>query len=242
MMTWGVSGVGWLGILGTLVFVAGVVLISVWAIQRMSGAREDEPMSILRTRFARGEISAEQFEEQRQALGAQVQRSAWNLAGLIGVVLIAAAVVAWILGSALGSGGWNLGRGIGRDMMNGALATDQGGPGSPGFVAGTAAAPRVVRMEAGPGYTFSPSEVRIVAGETITFEVTTIGPTVHEFKVGPAAEVAADSPAAPEIADIGMMVTKSVTYTFRGSGPFAFACHEPGHYEAGMRGVITIVP
>ena len=45
----------------------------------------------------------------------------------------------------------------------------------------------------------------------------------------------------PEVADIGMMQTKSVTYTFDGSGPYAFACHEPGHYEAGMKGTITIV-
>ncbi len=124
-------------------------------------------------------------------------------------------------------------------MMGGALG-DQAGPGSPGFVAGTTSAPRIVRIVAGPGYVFSPSEVPIVAGETITFEVTTMGLTVHEFMVGPAADVSADSDAAPEIADIGMMETKSLAYTFDGPGPFAFACHEPGHFEAGMRGVITV--
>ena len=129
---------------------------------------------------------------------------------------------------------------IGPGMMGGALG-DQAGPDSPGFVAGTTTAPRIVRIVAGPGYAFSPSEVRIVAGETITFEVTTMGPTVHEFMVGAAADVSANSDVAPEIADIGMMETKSLTYTFDGSGPFAFACHEPGHFEAGMRGVITIV-
>ncbi len=129
---------------------------------------------------------------------------------------------------------------MGPGMMGGAWG-DQDGPGSPGFVAGTASAPRVVRVVAGPGYAFSPSEVRIVAGETITFEVTTMGPTVHEFMVGQAAAVNADSDAAPEVADIGMMATKSLTYTFAGDGPFAFACHEPGHFEAGMRGVITVV-
>jgi len=68
-----------------------------------------------------------------------------------------------------------------------------------------------------------------------------MGPAVHEFMVGPATDVTTDSGAAPEIADIGMMQTRSVTYTFDGPGPFAFACHEPGHFEAGMRGVITIV-
>ncbi len=43
------------------------------------------------------------------------------------------------------------------------------------------------------------------------------------------------------MADIGMMETKSLTYTFDGGGPYAFACHAPGHYEAGMRGTITVV-
>ncbi len=38
-----------------------------------------------------------------------------------------------------------------------------------------------------------------------------------------------------------MMQTESLTYTFTGAGPFAFACHAPGHYEAGMRGMIVVV-
>jgi uncharacterized cupredoxin-like copper-binding protein len=115
-------------------------------------------------------------------------------------------------------------------------------PGSSGFVAGTVAAPRVVRVIAGPNLRFYPDVVRIVAGETITFEVTTMGLTTHEFMIGPAVAVAADTEGTPEVADIGMMQTKSVTYTFTGTGPFAFACHAPGHFEAGMSGTIAIVP
>ena len=57
----------------------------------------------------------------------------------------------------------------------------------------------------------------------------------HEFIIGPAADVAADKEGTPEIADIRMMATKSLTFTFSGSGPFAFACHAPGHYEAALR-------
>ncbi len=38
-----------------------------------------------------------------------------------------------------------------------------------------------------------------------------------------------------------MMQTKSLTYTFSGSGPFAFACQAPRHYEAGMSGTIVVV-
>ena len=114
-------------------------------------------------------------------------------------------------------------------------------PGAAGFVAGTTAVPRVVWIAAGPDLRFSPETITIVAGETITFEVTTMGMTTHEFMVGPSADVAADTEGTPEVADIGMMQTKSVTYTFAGSGPFAFACHAPGHFEAGMHGTIAIV-
>ena len=109
-------------------------------------------------------------------------------------------------------------------------------------MAGTVAAPRVVRIVAGPGTHFYPDVVPITAGESITFEVTTMGLTVHEFMVGPAAAVAANTDGTPEVADIGMMGTKSLTYTFEGPGPFAFACHAPGHYEAGMKGTIAIQP
>jgi uncharacterized cupredoxin-like copper-binding protein len=33
-----------------------------------------------------------------------------------------------------------------------------------------------------------------------------------------------------------------LTYTFGGVGANAFACHEPGHYAAGMKGVIALTP
>lgn len=131
--------------------------------------------------------------------------------------------------------------GPGRMGAFGLAGSTSPGPGESGFVAGSAAAPRVVQVLAGPGYAFSPSTIAVAKGETVTFEVTSMGGLTHEFMVGPAADVAADKDGTPEVADIGMMQTKSVTVTFDGSGPYAFACHAPGHYEAGMRGTITVV-
>lgn len=114
------------------------------------------------------------------------------------------------------------------------------GPGDPGFVAGTTSNPRVVPIVATPQLRFQPNTVPVQAGETITFEVTTTGPMVHEFVVGPAADVAADAPGTPVIEDIGPGQTGSLTYTFSGTGPYAFACHVPGHYESGMTGSIVL--
>jgi plastocyanin len=92
-----------------------------------------------------------------------------------------------------------------------------------GTAVGTIAAPRVAQIVAGPGYAFSPSTVAVARGETVTFVVRAMGLPVHEFMVGPADAVAADTSGTPEIADITMMQSKTLTYTFDGSGPYAFA-------------------
>jgi plastocyanin len=156
---------------------------------------------------------------------------------LLGIVLLGASAV---LGPSSGTGGsgWfggMMGRYPGWAFDNGLQ------PGDADFVAGTASAPRLIRVIAGPGYTFTPSNITVQRTETVTFEVTTMGPLVHEFMVGLADAVATDQEGTPEVADIGMMQAKTLTYTFDGSGPYAFACHAPGHYEAGMRGTITVV-
>jgi uncharacterized cupredoxin-like copper-binding protein len=145
---------------------------------------------------------------------------------LIGALLLAAGLVVAV--AAPGSPNW----------FGGLLAGS--GRAEP-LVAGTVAAPRVIPVVAGPGYTFTPSTITVQRGETVTFQVTTVGPLVHEFMVGPAADVAADRDGTPEIADIGMMETRSLTYTFDGSGLYAFACHATGHDEAGMKGTITVL-
>ena len=183
------------------------------------------------------------------------------IAGLVlviaGVVAVGASTVlafdpqtggqGWFGGMMGGSGGgpgMMGGQGSGSGMMGGYSGGAWNGgaqPGDEGFVAGTDESPRIVQVIAGPGYTFSPSTISVQRGETVTFRVTTMGPLVHEFMVGPAAAVAADQEGTPEVADIGMMQSRTVTYTFDGIGPYAFACHAAGHYEAGMRGTITVV-
>jgi uncharacterized cupredoxin-like copper-binding protein len=169
---------------------------------------------------------------------------------VLGAGLAAAGIILMALGAAFGSGPGSLpGQagpwGFGPGGMLGSGAASVGSaldPGSPGFVAGTTSAPRVVRIIASGALRFDPDVVTVKQGETITFEVTAMGMRSHEFMVGPAADVAADTAGTPEVADIAMMQTKPVTFAFNGPGPFAFACHAPGHYEAGMAGTIAIVP
>lgn len=157
----------------------------------------------------------------------------------LGLGLVAAGLVSLVIGAVAGAAGpFRPG-----SMMGGPPAAGaRPGPGAPGFVAGTASAPRIVAIVATPQLRFVPGSIVVKRGETITFQVSTMGPITHEFMVGPAADVAADRPGTPEIADIGMMETRTLTYTFDGPGPYAFACHAPGHYEAGMAGTISLVP
>ena len=189
------------------------------------------------------------MNDERATHGSGIPQWVVLLVAVMALVVATAALTATLVGrpsSSVPGGGMMGGYGMmgGGGMMGGYGGAAGGGngpqPGDAGFVAGTGTSPRVIRVLAGPGPGFSPSSIVIARGETITFQVTTMGPAAHEFMVGPAEAVAADEEGTPEIQDIGMMATKSLTYTFEGPGPYAFACHVGGHYEAGMRGEITV--
>lgn len=109
------------------------------------------------------------------------------------------------------------------------------------FTPGTEAAPRSVDIVADELLTFTPGVVVVVQGETVKFNVTVKGKAVHEFMVGPVADAFGDVEGTPEVADIQPGTTQSLTYTFKGPGPFAFACHAAGHFEHGMKGWIIVV-
>jgi uncharacterized cupredoxin-like copper-binding protein len=110
-----------------------------------------------------------------------------------------------------------------------------------GFTPGTTANPRVVVITADDQLMFTPMEITVAKGETVTFQVKNVGKLEHEFMIGPMADAYADKEGTPEIAGITGGTTKSITFTFDGPGPFAFACHATGHFEAGMKGTITMV-
>jgi len=115
------------------------------------------------------------------------------------------------------------------------------GPGAPQV--GTKENPRVVGLTMDDTLKFVPASVTVAKDESIRFVLTNSGEVVHEFQVGAADKVAADEVdgvAVVEKDELDAGSTKAVNYTFTGPGPFAFACHEPGHYEAGMTGTIKV--
>jgi len=110
-----------------------------------------------------------------------------------------------------------------------------------GFTPGTKAVPREVAITADDTLLFWPNVVTVAAGETVTFHVRNEGKATHEFMLGPLADALADKEGTPEVAEIAQGDTKSLTFTFDRPGPYGFACHAPGHFEAGMLGYIVVV-
>ncbi len=99
---------------------------------------------------------------------------------------------------------------------------------------------------------FSPATITVQQGETVAFVVHNEGAIIHEFFVGSAA--AQDDHAAEMKMPMavghdhstGVHVdngsTKTLTMSFGTAGTFIIGCHEPGHWDAGMRGTITVQP
>jgi len=110
-----------------------------------------------------------------------------------------------------------------------------------GFVPGTTSAPRLIAMTVDDKLTFFPNVVTVAQGETVRFRLKNLGKAEHEFMLGPVDAAFADTEGTAEVAGILAGETKELIFTFDGAGPYAFACHEPGHFEAGMLGYVVVV-
>jgi uncharacterized cupredoxin-like copper-binding protein len=86
-------------------------------------------------------------------------------------------------------------------------------------------------------------------GEVVTFVVSNTGEAVHEFTLGDSAmqqehaeEMAQDGHLhdGPNVISLEPGETEELTWRFGEAGTVEYACHEPGHYDAGMHGEITI--
>jgi uncharacterized cupredoxin-like copper-binding protein len=119
-----------------------------------------------------------------------------------------------------------------------------GAPGDP------ATADRVVEVVASDNFRFTPSEVVVSPGETVTFRVINEGALTHDFTLGDEAaqQRHAEEMAAghgghgdqPNVLGLAPGTTGEITWMFPDSGIVLIGCHEPGHYDAGMRGTIRI--
>jgi uncharacterized cupredoxin-like copper-binding protein len=101
---------------------------------------------------------------------------------------------------------------------------------------------------------FSPSALQVKQGETIRFVVKNKGAMRHEWVIGDEqallthAQEMRQSKTGSHKHDMANAISLAageqgvLTWTFSQAGTLAMACFEPGHYEAGMRGVIEVKP
>ena len=106
---------------------------------------------------------------------------------------------------------------------------------------------------------FTPSSFEVEAGQEITFEFTNDGTVDHEAILGSEAEqddheaeMGGDgSHGGPmegmdhggsdgEAITVEPGGTATMTKTFESAGTVILGCHEPGHYEAGMKATIVV--
>jgi putative membrane protein len=73
MWYYGWGGWDWLWMGGMmLLFWSGVIVLAIWAIRSFTGPRQagDAALDVLRRRLAAGEITPDEFEKTKKALGA----------------------------------------------------------------------------------------------------------------------------------------------------------------------------
>lgn len=112
---------------------------------------------------------------------------------------------------------------------------------------------RVIRIEALDSLAFEPAQVSVAAGETVRFVVNNPGVSLHEFVLGPdsvqiaheeASEMGGEHGGHVEgqlaAVDLPSGATEEVVVTFEEPGEILFGCHEPGHYDGGMVGTVTV--
>ena len=119
--------------------------------------------------------------------------------------------------------------------------------GKPGVVA---KATRTVNVDMTDGMRFNPSSIDVKQNETVRFVVTNSGKLKHELVLGTEKElkehyeVMKKNPemehADPNMVTLAAGKTGEIVWQFTKAGKVDFACLQPGHYDAGMKGAVSV--
>lgn len=113
-----------------------------------------------------------------------------------------------------------------------------------------ALATRTVDVDMRDTMRFSPATITVRRGDTVRFVVTNNGKVRHEMTLGTASALAEHAKMMQQMPDMKHAEANAVTvdpgqrktlvWHFTQPGTVEFACLEPGHFEAGMRGVVNV--
>ena len=109
---------------------------------------------------------------------------------------------------------------------------------------------RTVNIEVSDAMRFNPATIEAQQGETIRFVVKNNGQLSHEFVLGTEKDLKAHNEVMKkyphmEHADDNMLTVApgksgELLWKFTQTGVVDFACLHPGHYDAGMKGAVTV--
>lgn len=112
--------------------------------------------------------------------------------------------------------------------------------------------PRHIAVTMSDTMQFDPASITVTQGETVVFDVKNAGEIAHEFFIGDAAAQAEHEAEMKKMDAMGhdhpMGVnvdggrSESLTVSFPTARTYEIGCHEHGHWDAGMRGTLTVQP
>ena len=133
----------------------------------------------------------------------------------------------------------------------GASAHGDDHPGAPyGRPGNPAKTSRTIAIDMSDSMRFTPALITARKGETIRFALTNSGKVRHEMVLGSSKELKEHAAmmrkfpgmehADPNRLSVDPGKTGDLDWQFTRAGSFDFACLQPGHFEAGMRGRIIV--
>ncbi len=122
--------------------------------------------------------------------------------------------------------------------------TDWGREGNPKRIT------RTIEVDMADNMRFTPSDLTIKRGETVRFVVHNGGQVLHEMVLGTKKALAEHAAlmkkfpdmehSEPNMAHVKPGRNGEIVWQFTQPGEFQFACLQPGHFEAGMVGKLTV--
>ena len=109
---------------------------------------------------------------------------------------------------------------------------------------------RTITIEMNDSMRYAPADVQVKQGETIRFVVKNVGKVKHELSLGTQQELLEHLEQMRKFPDMEHDEPNKITlapgkqgeiiWQFTKAGTVNFACLMPGHYEAGMKGVVQV--
>lgn len=121
-----------------------------------------------------------------------------------------------------------------------------------GIAGDAATARRTITVRMDDRMRFTPSHIEVREGETVRIRAENKGQVLHELVIGTPQELAQHAEMMkkypgmehdePYMSHVPAGRRGEIVWTFNRAGSFEFACLIAGHFDAGMKGTITVRP